>query len=177
MQLTEGSTQSAIDGKTVLRDAFSFPLSVFSNYSLYDLQFGASHAYALMHPSDRLPSGAYGSAINQTYTRVLQSPVLARGTHSTLSIQHAQGSVGMDDAPGLRHAINGTGATDQQFAFTTDSGASYYRRIAAKNDAWLRDEVWGTLRDAEPPVPKEQIFPEGGPGFRRSLGRGRRGAP
>ncbi|KAI0374289.1 hypothetical protein BV20DRAFT_961408 [Pilatotrama ljubarskyi] len=152
-QLTEGTTESIYGGRVVLRDAFSFPLSVFSNYSLYDLQFGA-----------------YGSAINQTYSRVLQSPVLAHGMRTTLSIQHAQGWVGMDDAPGLRHAINGTGATDQDFAFTTDSGESYFRRIAAKNDAWLRDEVWGTLRDAEPPVPKEQIFPGGGPGFRRALG-------
>lgn len=80
----------------------------------------------------------------------------------------------MDDAPGLRHAINGTGATDQQFAFTTDEGATYFRRIAAQNDAWVRDEVWGTLRDAEPPLPREQIFPGGGPGFRRELARGRR---
>ncbi|OJT11056.1 Peptide-N4-(N-acetyl-beta-glucosaminyl)asparagine amidase A [Trametes pubescens] len=157
VQLTEGTTQSTVGGKTALRDAFSFPLSVFSNYTLYELQFGA-----------------YGSAINQTYTRVLQSPVLAHGTHSTLSIQHAQGTVGMDDAPGLRHAVNGTGATDQQFAFTTDGGETYFRRIAAQNDAWLRDEVWGSLRDAEPPLPKEQIFPGGGPGFRRSLARGRR---
>ncbi|KAH9857894.1 peptide N-acetyl-beta-D-glucosaminyl asparaginase amidase A-domain-containing protein [Lenzites betulinus] len=147
VQMTEGTTTSTINGKTVLRDAFSFPLSVFSNYTLYDLQFGG-----------------YGSAINQTYSRVLLSPVLAHGTHTTLSIQHAQGSVGMDDAPGLRHAINGTGATDQQFAFTTDSGETYFRSIAAKNDAWLRDEVWGTLRDAEPPVPKQQIFPGVGRG-------------
>ncbi|KAI0825199.1 peptide N-acetyl-beta-D-glucosaminyl asparaginase amidase A-domain-containing protein [Trametes gibbosa] len=157
-QLTEGTTTSTVNGMTVLRDAFSFPLSVFSNYTLYDVQFGG-----------------YGSAINQTYSRVLQSPVLAHGTRTILSIQHAQGSVGMDDAPGLRHAINGTGATDQQFAFTTDGGETYFRRIAAKNDAWVRDEVWGTLRDAEPPVPKEQIVPGGGPGFRRSLGTGRRG--
>ncbi|KAI0651735.1 peptide N-acetyl-beta-D-glucosaminyl asparaginase amidase A-domain-containing protein [Trametes meyenii] len=157
-QLTEGTTTSSNGGRQTLRDVFSFPLSVFSNYSLYDMQFGA-----------------YGSAINQTYSRVLSSPVLARGTHTTLSIQQAQGTVGMDDAPGLRHAINGTGATSQRFAFTTDSGESYFRRIAAKNDAWVRDDVWGTLRDAEPPVPREQIFSGGGPGFRRSLARGLRG--
>ncbi|KAI0639283.1 peptide N-acetyl-beta-D-glucosaminyl asparaginase amidase A-domain-containing protein [Trametes polyzona] len=156
-QLTEGTTTSIVNGKTVLRDAFSFPLSVFSNYSLYDIQFGA-----------------YGSAINQTYARVLELPVLTHGKQSILSIQHARGWVGMDDAPGLRHAINGTGATDQQFAFTTDGGETYFRRIAAKNDAWVKDEVWGTLRDEEPPVPREQVFPGGGPGFRRELGLGRR---
>ena len=78
--------------------------------------------------------------------------------------------VGLDDWPGLRHAINGTGATDQQFAFLSSTGATYYRSIAAKNDAWTRDSVWGSLRDEAPPVPKEQIKPGGGPGFRRELG-------
>ena len=75
----------------------------------------------------------------------------------------------MDDWPGLRHAINGTGATDQQFAFTASSGETYFRSLAAQDDAWVRDAVWGSLRDAEPPVPKEQLFPGGGPGFRRDV--------
>lgn len=73
----------------------------------------------------------------------------------------------MDDAPGLRHAINGTGATDQQFAFSSASGESYFRDIAAMNDGWVRDTVWGTLKKLEPPVPKGQIFKGGGHGFRR----------
>ena len=122
-------------------------------------------------------TGAYGSAINQTYTRVLKTPLFPHGGARTIvSSQRAQGTVGMDDWPGLRHAINGTGETEQQFAFTTSTGETYYRNVAAKNDAWVRDVVWGSLRDAEPPVPKEQIFPGGGPGFRRMLspGLGRR---
>lgn len=41
VQLTEGTTKSTHGGSLVLRDAFSYPLSVFSNYSLYDMQFGA----------------------------------------------------------------------------------------------------------------------------------------
>ncbi|RDX55992.1 hypothetical protein OH76DRAFT_1460658 [Lentinus brumalis] len=155
VQLTEGTTQSTHGGSVVLRDAFSYPLSVFSNYTLYEMQFGA-----------------YGSAINQTYSRVLQTPAFARGSRSILSIQHAKGTVGLDDWPGLRHAINGTGATDQKFAFHSSTGATYYRSIAAKNDAWTRDSVWGSLRDEAPPVPKEQIKPGGGPGFRRELGTG-----
>ena len=73
----------------------------------------------------------------------------------------------MDDAPGLRHAINGTGATDQQFAFKSSTGETYFRDIAAKNDGWVRDSVWGTLKELEPPVPKSQIFEGGGHGFRR----------
>ena len=40
-QLTEGTTQSTHGGNVVLRDAFSYPLSVFSNYTLYEMQFGA----------------------------------------------------------------------------------------------------------------------------------------
>ena len=72
----------------------------------------------------------------------------------------------MDDAPGLRHAINGTGTTDQQFAFKSSTGETYFRDIAAKNDGWVRDSVWGTLKELEPPVPS-QIFEGGGHGFRR----------
>ena len=95
--------------------------------------------------------------------------MFAHAARTTLSIQHARGDVGMDDWPGLRHAINGSGATDQRFAFTASSGETYFRDIAARDDAWVRDAVWGseTLRTAEPPVPPEQIFPDGGPGFRR----------
>ncbi|TBU35121.1 peptide N-acetyl-beta-D-glucosaminyl asparaginase amidase A-domain-containing protein [Dichomitus squalens] len=155
VQTTKGTTTSTHGGEPVLRDAFTYPLSVFSNYTLYEAQFGG-----------------YGSAVNQSYLRVLDSPVLGRGARSIVSIQHAEGTVGMDDWPGLRHAINGTGATDQQFAFTTSSGQTYFRSIAAKNDAWVRDSVWGSLQDEEPPVPKEQIFPGGGPGFRRMVGPG-----
>ncbi|CAL1696075.1 unnamed protein product [Somion occarium] len=150
-QLTEGTSQSVHGGRMAFRDTFSYPLDVFSNYSLYDMQFGA-----------------YGSAINQTFSRTLQSPFLGL-THTILSVQHARGNVGMDDTPGLRHAINGTGATDQQFAFSSTSGETYFRDIAAKNDGWLRDSVWGTLKASEPPVPKNQIFEGGGHGFRRSL--------
>ena len=70
----------------------------------------------------------------------------------------------MDDAPGLRHAVNGTGATAQSFAFAASSGESYFRSLAARDDAWVRDAVWGTpaLRAAAPPVPPAQIFPDGG---------------
>jgi hypothetical protein len=81
----------------------------------------------------------------------------------------------MDDWPGLRHAINGTGATEQTFAYVDGRGESYFRDVAARNDGWVRDAVWGTLRDANPPVPRNQIFgPGGGPGFRRMVGRGMR---
>ena len=41
-QLTEGTTISTHGGSLVLRDAFSYPLSVFSNYTLYEMQFGMS---------------------------------------------------------------------------------------------------------------------------------------
>ena len=41
VQVTEGTTKSTRGGDVVLRDAFSYPLSVFSNYSLYEMQFGA----------------------------------------------------------------------------------------------------------------------------------------
>jgi hypothetical protein len=115
--------------------------------------------------------GAYGSVINQTYTRVLNPTPVGR-SRTISSIQHARGDVGMDDWPGLRHAINGTGATDQLFAYKDDVGQTYFRDIAAKNDGWVKDNVWGTLKDANPPVPRGQIWgPDGGPGFRRMLGR------
>lgn len=78
----------------------------------------------------------------------------------------------MDNWPGLRHAINGTGATEQSFSYADGRGQTYFRDIAAKNDGWVRDTVWGTLRDANPPVPSDQIFgPGGGPGFRRTVAR------
>lgn len=117
-------------------------------------------------------SGGYDSAINQTFIRAYQPPVSRART--VLSVQHARGAVGMDDWPGLRHAINGSGATDQQFAYTDTTGASYFRALAAANDGWVRDAAWGTLRDANPPVPRSQLCPSGGPGFRRMLGRGHR---
>ncbi|KAJ7356751.1 peptide N-acetyl-beta-D-glucosaminyl asparaginase amidase A-domain-containing protein [Mycena albidolilacea] len=155
-QSTVGTTVAKHQGKQVLRDAFSYPLSVFSNYSLYEEQFGG-----------------YGSEINQTHIRALQPPI---GPYRAIqSIQHARGQIGMDDWPGLRHAINGTGATEQTFAYVDGRGESYFRDVAAKNDGWVRDAVWGTLRDANPPVPRNQIFgPGGGPGFRRMVGRGMR---
>ncbi|KAK0456900.1 peptide N-acetyl-beta-D-glucosaminyl asparaginase amidase A-domain-containing protein [Armillaria borealis] len=133
----------------VLRDAFEYPLSVFSNYSLYELQFGG-----------------YGSEINQTHLRAIQLPT--RPYKSIHSVQHAKGWIGMDDWPGLRHAINGTGETEQTFAYVDGRGATYFRDIAAKNDGWVHDRVGGTLRDANRPVPDNQIYgPAGGPGFRR----------
>ena len=39
-QLTEGVTQSTHGGRNIFRDAFSYPLDVFSNYTLYTMQFG-----------------------------------------------------------------------------------------------------------------------------------------
>lgn len=76
----------------------------------------------------------------------------------------------MDDWPGLRHAINGTGETTQLFACIDDHKETYFRDVATKNDGWIRDNVWGTLKDENPPVPDEQIYgPDGGPGFRRDL--------
>ena len=76
----------------------------------------------------------------------------------------------MDNWPGLCHAINGTGATDQTFAYVDGRGESYFRDVAVKKDGWVRDTVWGTLKDANPPVPSNQIFGTGGrPGFRRMV--------
>ncbi|KAJ7456451.1 peptide N-acetyl-beta-D-glucosaminyl asparaginase amidase A-domain-containing protein [Mycena latifolia] len=153
-QTTTGTTTSNHEGKEVLRDAFTYPLSVFSNYSLYTEEFGA-----------------YGSEINQTHIRALQPPI---GFYRAIqSVQHARGAIGMDNWPGLRHAINGTGATDQKFAYVDGRGETYFRDIAAKNDGWVRDTVWGSLCDANPPVPPHQIFgPGGGPGFRRMVNTG-----
>ncbi|KAB5588609.1 Peptide-n4-(N-acetyl-beta-glucosaminyl)asparagine amidase A [Ceratobasidium theobromae] len=105
----------------------------------------------------------YGSAVNQTFTRALLPP---SGTaHTILWTGRAQGWVGMDDAPGLRHAINGTGETIQAFAYSDVAGETYFRRSHAKNDGWVEDKVWGTLASANPPV--EDTTPGGGPGFRR----------
>ncbi|KAJ7293861.1 peptide N-acetyl-beta-D-glucosaminyl asparaginase amidase A-domain-containing protein [Mycena rebaudengoi] len=152
-QTTSGTTAAHHQGKQVLRDAFSYPLSVFSNYSLYTEEFGG-----------------YGSEINQTHTRALQPPI---GSYRAIqSVQHAHGWIGMDNWPGLRHAINGTGATDQKFGYVDGRGETYFRDVAAKNDGWVKDTVWGSLRDANPPVPRNQIFgPGGGPGFRRMVQR------
>ncbi|KAL1704438.1 peptide N-acetyl-beta-D-glucosaminyl asparaginase amidase A-domain-containing protein [Schizophyllum commune] len=150
-QSTIGTTTSTHGGIQRLRDAFEYPLAVFSNYSLYEMQYGA-----------------YGSSINQTHTRVLSAPFTP--TKRLQSIQRAVGEIGMDDWPGLRHAINGTGATEQTFAYQGARGQTYFRDAATKNDGWVRDAVWGTLADANPAVPREQIYgPEGGPGFRREL--------
>ncbi|PBK70321.1 hypothetical protein ARMSODRAFT_911824 [Armillaria solidipes] len=148
-QTTTGTTESKHGANQVLRDAFEYPLSVFSNYSLYELQFGG-----------------YGSEINQTHLRAIQLPT---GPYKSIhSVQHAKGWIGMDDWPGLRHAINGTGETEQTFAYVDGRGATYFREIAAKNDGWVHDRVGGTLRDANRPVPDNQIYgPAGGPGFRR----------
>lgn len=86
---------------------------------------------------------------------------------SVHSVQQAKGSVEMDNWPGLRHAIRGEGATIQQFAYIDGQGQTYFRDIGTKNDGWVRDRVWGSLRDGNPPVPQSQLYgPEGGPGFR-----------
>ncbi|KAK7041711.1 hypothetical protein VNI00_009000 [Paramarasmius palmivorus] len=148
-QTTIGTITGVHDGQKVLNDAFTYPLQVFSNYSLYTQQFGG-----------------YGSEIHQSYIRALQPPTAPY--RAIRSVQHAQGWVGMDDWPGLRHAINGSGATEQSFAYVDARGETYFREAATKNDGWVKDDVWGTLRDANPPVPPDQIFgPDGGPGFRR----------
>ncbi|CAE6354728.1 unnamed protein product [Rhizoctonia solani] len=102
-QSTTGYTKSSTNGKVSLLDTFSYPLSVFSNYTLYSMQFGA-----------------YGSAINQTFTRALLPP--SGVAHTIFWTSRAQGWVGMDDAPGLRHAINGTGETEQAFAYGDVAG-------------------------------------------------------
>jgi len=154
-QSTIGTTSSTHGGVIKLRDAFEYPLDVFSNYSLYAAQFGS-----------------YSSDIRQTHTRALQPP-LGASYRSVHSVQHAQGQIGMDNWPGLRHAINGTGTTDQVFAYVDGRGETYFRDIMAKNDGWVRDKVWGTLRDGNPPVPHNQIFgPGGGPGFGRMIAKG-----
>ncbi|KAF8597265.1 hypothetical protein BDV93DRAFT_527564 [Ceratobasidium sp. AG-I] len=145
-QLTTGFTKSSTNGKVSLLDTFAYPLSVFSNYTLYTMQFGA-----------------YNSAINQTFTRALVPP---SGTpHTILWTSRAEGGVGMDDALGLRHAINGTGETTQTFAYGDIAGETYLRKSHAKNDGWVQDTVWGTLASGNPPV--KDTTPGGGPGFRR----------
>ncbi|EUC61988.1 peptide-N4-(N-acetyl-beta-glucosaminyl)asparagine amidase A [Rhizoctonia solani AG-3 Rhs1AP] len=145
-QSTTGYTKSSINGQTSLLDTFSYPLSVFSNYTLYSMQFGA-----------------YGSAINQTFTRAIQPP--SGVAHTIFWTSRAQGWVGMDDAPRLRHAINGTGETVQAFAYGDLEGETYLRKSHAKNDGWVSDKVWGTLASANPPV--KDTNPNGGSGFRR----------
>ncbi|KAF9456805.1 peptide N-acetyl-beta-D-glucosaminyl asparaginase amidase A-domain-containing protein [Collybia nuda] len=152
-QTITGTTISIHGKNTILRDAFTYPLTVSSNYTLYTAEFGG-----------------YGSEIHQMHMRSLTPPV---GTHrSVYSDQHAKGHIGMDNWPGLRHAINGTGTTNQTFAYMDGRGETYFRDLAAKNDGWVRDKVWGTLRDRNPPVSDDQIFgPGGGPGFRRRMVR------
>ncbi|KAK1229550.1 hypothetical protein PQX77_007376 [Marasmius sp. AFHP31] len=153
-QTTTGTVTSVHGSEKVLSDAFTYPLQVASNYSLYTQQFGG-----------------YGSEIHQSHIRALQPPTA--DYRAIRSVQDAQGWVNMDDWPGLRHAISGSGATEQTFAYVDGRGETYFRDAATKNDGWVRDEVWGTLRDENPPVPPNQIFgPEGGPGFRkRNVGR------
>ncbi|KXN87539.1 Peptide-N4-(N-acetyl-beta-glucosaminyl)asparagine amidase A [Leucoagaricus sp. SymC.cos] len=147
-QTSNGTTSSVHGGAGRLRDAFIYPLNIFSNYSNFLALFGG-----------------YESEVNQTYTRALQPPTdIYRSIHSQ---QYARGSVEMDNWPGLRHAIMGKGQTAQQFAYIDTRGETYFRDIAAKNDGWIRDEVWGSLRKVNPPVPRSQLYgPDGGPGFR-----------
>lgn len=118
-----------------------------------------------------LPLGGYGSEIHQSHIRALQPPTA--DYRAIRSVQRAQGWVNMDDWPGLRHAISGSGATEQTFAYVDGRGQTYFRDVATKNDGWVKDDVWGTLGGDNPPVPPNQIFgADGGPGFRkRSVGR------
>ncbi|KAJ7071566.1 peptide N-acetyl-beta-D-glucosaminyl asparaginase amidase A-domain-containing protein [Mycena amicta] len=140
VQSTIGTTIATHQGKQVLRDAFNYPLSVFSNYSLYEDEFGS-----------------YNSEINQTHIRALQPPFDASRARTIQSIQTARGHVWMDNWPGLRHAVNATGATQQTFAYVDARGETYFRDLAAEDDGWVRDSVWGTLRDANPPLPPSQF--------------------
>lgn len=149
----------------MLRDPFTYTINVFSNYSLYNNQFGESWVCPVRYLTDSF-AGGYGSEIYHLYERALQSPV--DGYKAIHSSQHAKGWINMDDWPVLRHAINGTGETSQEYAYTDGRGQSYFRELSAKNDGWVYDNVWGSLRDGNPPVPPEQIWgPEGGPGFRK----------
>ncbi|CAE7184482.1 unnamed protein product [Rhizoctonia solani] len=145
-QLTTGYTKSTINGQVSILDTFTYPLSVFSNYTLYSMQFGA-----------------YGSAINQTFARAIQPS--SGVAHTIFWTSRAQGWVGMDDAPGLKHAINGTGETMQAFAYGDIAGETYFRKSHTKNDGWVSDNVWGSLAGANPPV--KDTNPDGGSGFRR----------
>jgi len=153
-QLSTGITISKHGSTVAVRDEFSYPLSVFSNYTLFPLQSGA----------------AYASAINNTFDRTLQPPpIYAGGIPYTIhSCEIAHGSVGLDNAPGLRHAVNGSGETTQEFAYSDGRKQSYFRKSHTKNDGWVSDVVWGTLEGGNPAV--TQITPGGGPGFRRELG-------
>ncbi|KAI4517351.1 uncharacterized protein SCHCODRAFT_02489244 [Schizophyllum commune H4-8] len=157
-QSTIGTTTSTHGGIQRLRDAFEYPLAVFSNYSLYEMQYGAHSHFSCRFARLRI----------QSHTRALSAPFTP--TKRLQSIQRAVGEIGMDDWPGLRHAINGTGATEQTLAYQDARGQTYFRDAATKNDGWVRDAVWGTLAGANPAVPREQIYgPEGGRGFRREL--------
>ncbi|KAL0564697.1 hypothetical protein V5O48_017346, partial [Marasmius crinis-equi] len=120
-QTTTGTVTSTHGGQKVLDDAFTYPIQVSSNYSLFTEQFGG-----------------YGSEIHQSHIRALQPPTAPY--RAIRSVQHAQGWVGMDDWPGLRHAINGSGATEQTFAYHYLGGSggeeeeTYFRDLATKND-------------------------------------------
>ncbi|KAG9090707.1 hypothetical protein FS749_000345 [Ceratobasidium sp. UAMH 11750] len=163
-QLTTGYTKSSMNDKVSFLDTFSYPLSVFSNYTLYSMQFGKSFAFPpITAVNHSLLLGAYGSAINQTFTRALLPP--SGRAHTILWTSRAQGWVGMDDAPGLRHAINGTGETIQAFGYADIGGVTYLRKSHAKNDGWVEDVVWGSLASMNPPV--KDTSPGGGTGFRK----------
>ncbi|KAH7094206.1 peptide N-acetyl-beta-D-glucosaminyl asparaginase amidase A-domain-containing protein [Auriculariales sp. MPI-PUGE-AT-0066] len=151
-QSTIGTTESTVNGIVKLRDAFEYPFYMYSNYSTYTQQYGG-----------------YGSTIKQSHKRSLATPY--EPYVLTTSSQQAEGWINMDDWPGLRHAINGTGKTSMTFAYADARLGTYYRAIAAKNDGWVRDTVWGTLASRLPALPKWQISgPDGGNGFKRSLG-------
>ena len=55
--------------------------------------------------------------------------------HTILWTSRAEGEVGMDDAPGLRHAINGTGETSQTFAYGDIAGEVSKHAIMSMGDA------------------------------------------
>jgi hypothetical protein len=125
-QSTTGLTKSTHGNTVTVRDDFSYPLSVFSNYTRYPLEFGMSMSISSACEKrqfgiDRWITGAaYSSAINNTFDRFLQPPPIYAGgvSYSIHSSEKAQGDVGLDNAPGLRHAVNGSGETTQEFAYS-----------------------------------------------------------
>jgi len=127
-QSTVGLTKSTHGGTVTVRDEFSYPLSVFSNYTLYPLEFGTSlyiiririTTVDVSKLTTSIIGAAYSSAINNTFDRSLQPPPLYAGgvPYSIHSSEKARGDVGLDNAPGLRHAVNGSGETTQEFAYS-----------------------------------------------------------
>lgn len=129
VQTSEGTSTSTHNGKVTLSDTFSFPISIWSNYT------GTPTSSGLYE----LPG-----AVNHSYVRtLLPPPILAGGMKTEIdTTQSATGSLFVDSGGVIRKA---TGNNEEKFSYIDGKGNTYHRDVVVQNNTVVSDHQAGSL--------------------------------